>query len=81
MQDPTREEMLACINADGLGGCADEFAIEEAIYWFASDWHGGQGSNLYSVLSTSEFKPGAIATGPEDFYLYDLLVAEFNSAE
>ncbi len=54
-----------------------EFEVEEAIYWFANDFHGGQGSNLYSALSTSEYSPGLIASGPEDTFMYDELVAEF----
>jgi hypothetical protein len=37
---------------------------EEAMYWFANFNHEGQGSNLYSVLSTSQFKPGPISKGP-----------------
>ncbi len=39
---------------------ADDFDKEEAIYCFASDWHGGQSSNLYSVLCNSPFKPGPV---------------------
>jgi len=57
--DPTVEQMRAswlAPEAKQIG--ADEFDIEAAIYWFASDWHGGQNSNLYSALSTSEFTPG-----------------------
>ena len=54
LSDPTRDEMLTALAQSG----ADEFDIEAAIYWFASDWHGGQWSNLYSVLSTSPYKPG-----------------------
>lgn len=35
-----------------------EFDREAAIYWFANDYHDGQSSPLYSVLSQSEFNPG-----------------------
>ena len=63
MRDPTRDEMLealamtiACIGE----GAQDE--AEVAMYWFANDYHGGQWSNLYSVLSTSPYSPGPIAT-------------------
>ena len=31
---------------------------EIAIYWFAGDYHGGQWSELYSILSTSPYRPG-----------------------
>lgn len=58
--DPTKEEMLDTIRAY-YGPSVDEFDVEEAIYWFANFWHGGQGSNLYSVLSTSPFTPGRMA--------------------
>ena len=36
--------------------------IIKAIYWFANDWHGGQASELYSILSTSLYKPGPLST-------------------
>lgn len=77
--DPTREELVQAINNMPFASEFDEFDREEAIYWLASDWHGGQSSNLYSVLSTSEFRPGRSANGPEETaqMLYDELVAEF----
>ena len=79
--DPTREEMLTYLYAQGCDIDVDEFDIEEAIYWFASDYHSGQASNLYSALSASPLKPGASSCGPEqdstaaDFY--NLLVLEY----
>lgn len=39
-----------------------EYDAEIAIYWFANDYHGGQASELYSILSTSSFRPGPIST-------------------
>lgn len=84
IEDPTRDEMLEHLR-DQFGDEPDEFDTEEAIYWFAYQWHGGQASNLYSVLSTSEFNPGPIATGPEPDsmaeMLLDSLVAEFAEPE
>jgi hypothetical protein len=61
-----------------------DFDIEAAIYWLASDYHGGQNSELYSILSTSEFKPGPTHSSVEDEgeiakEIYDLLVHEFAS--
>jgi hypothetical protein len=58
MIDPTRDEMLAHLRAT----CpyADEFDTECAIYWFASDYHGGQSSNLYAALCGSEYHPGML---------------------
>jgi hypothetical protein len=82
MQDPTREEMLTCIEL-GLGGVCDEFDREEAIYWFACNYHGGQDSNLYSVLSTSEYNPGPVMTSDKlegmALLAYSELEAEFGN--
>jgi hypothetical protein len=60
MFDPTYSELRSM-----LDGCdeADEFGKQEAIYWFASDHHGGQWSNLYAVLCASQFTPSPIAGG------------------
>ena len=49
MSDPTIAELLAALD-NPADDDADAYC---AIYWFANDWHGGQSSNLYSVLSTS----------------------------
>ena len=58
--DLTRDEMLALVKKTYPE--ADEFDIEEAIYWFASDYHGGQWTNLYSVLCNSQFNPGILSS-------------------
>lgn len=79
MRDPTRDDMLDIIvHTARMFECSD-FDIEEAIYWFANDWHDGQGSNLYSALSTSEFKPGPRARGCGESaqLLYDELADAF----
>lgn len=81
--DPTREDMLAYLAH--LPGCEgfEEFDREEAVYWFANDWHGGQWSNLYAALCASPFKPGPNALQPHGGaqYLYQELEAEFTDAE
>ena len=73
--------MLATLRAWPYISEADDFDIEGAIYWFANDYHGGQWSNLYSALSTSEFRPGPLANGPEpesmEADLYAELVATY----
>lgn len=58
---------------------ADRFDIEEAIYWYASDYHSGQASELYRILSTSPFNPGPMSHGPEGMAeeIYNALVSEF----
>lgn len=65
MNDPTKKEMLDFLKK--MYGSEDSWEddAEVAIYWFASDYHSGQWSNLYSVLSTSPFKPGRFTKGPE----------------
>ena len=59
---------------------SDRFDIEEAIYWYASDYHSGQASELYHILSTSPFNPGPMSHGPEGMAeeIYNALVSEFS---
>lgn len=82
MIDPTKKDLQACV-ANFAGEEGFDFDVEVAIYWFASRYHGGQGSDLYSVLSMSDYTPGPLETGPEDQgfaeMLYDEMVAEFDS--
>lgn len=63
---------------DGL----EDYA-EIAIYWFASDFHEGGASELYSILSTSPFKPGPISSleNEDDMVkdMYGELVRKFTS--
>lgn len=88
MSDPTAAEMrdflqntfpeeTAPNTESGLN-----FDVEAAIYWFANDWHGGQWSNLYSALSTSEYRPGPICCGPEpdsiEQMFYEALESEYS---
>jgi len=62
--DPSKEEMQEFLRTKYH--TEDDFDIESAIYWFANDYHGGQNSNLYSALSTSEFRPSPMSKGIED---------------
>jgi len=70
--DPTKEEMVNLLTQkfhgqiDPMETDANEFDVESAIYWFANDYHGGQNSNLYSVLSTSQYRPGPMHKSIED---------------
>lgn len=78
--DPTRMQLLRAVLAQKWVDRDDKFAIEEGLYWFASNWHQGQFSNLYSALSTSPFRPGHSSNGPEDGLgriIYDFLVNHF----
>jgi hypothetical protein len=73
--DPSRDEMIEHIRKV-YGRDADEFDIEEAIYWFATDYHGGQSSNLYSALSTSEYRPGRSSSGPEEGSMGEMIYSD-----
>ena len=52
------------------------FDIEGAIYWFAADYHEGQSSELYSILSTSEYRPGPLEYSPSDKVSYDYSIVK-----
>ncbi len=76
MRDPTLDEMRAYLATTP----DDDFDREEAIYWFAANYHAGQDSSRYSALSQSEFHPGAASDGPgndQSIEFYMELVAEY----
>jgi hypothetical protein len=83
MKDPTKDEMQAFLT-EAYGEEIDQFDIEEAIYWFAYEWHGGQWTNLYSALSTSPYKPSPIGHGPATDSMgqeaFEALVEEYTPA-
>lgn len=81
IRDPSGDEMRSYLRSLPFADEFDEFDREEAIYWFANDYHGGQWSNLYSALSTSEYHPGPLTRGCEGSSetLYDELVLEYVS--
>lgn len=79
IQDPDKEEMLSYLsriygNEEGF-----EYDAEEAMYWFANFNHGGQSSNLYSVLSTSDYSPGPISRGPEEGSGAEMMMQDLES--
>jgi hypothetical protein len=85
IQDPTKEELLSHLKKS-FGNEEDfEYSAEAAIYWFANHYHGGQTSNLYSVLSHSNFRPGPVRNEPEkgslEEMMYDELVYKFGNNE
>ena len=41
---------------------AERFAFHGAVYWFASECHRGQASDLYAALSRCEYRPGPLET-------------------
>jgi hypothetical protein len=81
MMDPTRQELLARIEAaypvvtcgeiphpeDACpDGCGCRFDIEEAAFWAAVHCHGGQWSDLYAAQCASPFDPGHTMDLPDD---------------
>lgn len=86
--DLTKNEIVNFLRKkfNGLGTENLEFDIETAIYWFANQYHGGQNSNLYSVLSTSQFKPSPLHNGIEDeesevaTEMYNALVSNYGGS-
>ena len=85
ISDPTKEEMLQFLQQQFGREEGFEGDAEAAMYWFANFNHGGQWSNLYSVLSTSRFSPGPIARGPQpessEEMMYQALEAEYGGKE
>lgn len=65
--DPEYKDILLFL-CGHLNTTADEIDndidVQEGIYWFANNWHGGQVSNLYKVLSQSKYRPGPLHNGP-----------------
>src|ERR1035437_2053738 len=85
ISDPTKEEMLQFLQQQFGREEVFEGDAEAAMYWFANFNHGGQFSNLYSVLSSSEYTPGRIANGPEknssEEMMYQSLESRFGNGE
>lgn len=55
----------------------DTFDLAQALYWHCADYHEGQWSDRYRILSTLHYRPGAMERGPspdsEAAMLYDAL--------
>jgi len=62
-QDPTHAEMEEFLYSNWDPYEITEFDVEEAIYWFAHDYHSGQWSNLYSAPRALG-RPSFIASTP-----------------
>lgn len=84
--DPTKEEILSfLLNYPATKYIINdnESSVEEAIYYIAYNYHLGQSSNLYSILSTSQYKPSISFTGDiyadshDDItiYIYDAIIS------
>ena len=68
-QDSFREEAWRYIQSE-FKGLIDPKDLEEefevGLYWYAHDYYDGQADELYSILSTSPYKPGPTMSGVED---------------
>jgi len=77
-----KTEMKDCLR-EHFSGLSDDddsfnFDMEAAIYWFCNDWHGGQNSELYGILSRSDYRPARSYASVNDepemvTYMYDEL--------
>ena len=50
--------------------------LASGLYWHCADYHGGQTSERYSILSCLDYNPGACERGPSSDgsqYVYDVL--------
>ena len=65
-EDPTRKEMEKFLESKKKALEAEEFDVQVAIHYYASEYHSGQSSNLYSALSTSKYKPGRSESSADD---------------
>jgi len=74
--DPTKRDMKVFLlrRYRGEEGASD--SAEIAIYYFAALYHGGQGSNLYSALSTSPYRPGRAEREPEPGSLESMMLTD-----
>lgn len=52
--------------------CADDdekcdlYNLSDGLYWYCHDYHTGQCSDEYSVLSTLDYSPSPLASGVEE---------------
>jgi hypothetical protein len=56
------------------------FDIAQALYWYCAEFHGGQWTNEYKVLSSLGYRPGAMERGiepdnPDQERVYDGLIS------
>jgi hypothetical protein len=43
---------------------ADRFDVAQGLYWYCVDFHGGQGSDEYRILSILGYNPSPSERGP-----------------
>jgi hypothetical protein len=61
---------------DLLDPSEDYFDAAQGLYWYCSDWHGGQSSTLYSILSARlAYNPAMSERGPDTETAQDVYAA------
>jgi hypothetical protein len=83
VSDVSREEMLTYLRGTH-GPCYYEYDMEVAMYWFASDYHDGDASQLFQAMRASPLgkKDKAFEVmSDEANFLYCDLVSHFSSQE
>jgi hypothetical protein len=43
----------------------DYFDAAQALHWYCANYHEGQGSELYGLLSALKYNPGRLENGPD----------------
>lgn len=74
---PLESDAVARWGGEYQGEC---FTTGQALYWYAADYHDGQWSRLYRILSAVGYTPGAMERGPEPDTLADALYQELIEA-
>lgn len=77
LKDDMRDSLPNILKSED--GFDDSFEV--AVYWLANDYHSGQFSKGYELLSSSPYEPGRLATKESNFrddelakMIYDELV-------
>ena len=79
MFDPTYDELVNLAAPYCDSNPENDIDAQQAIYWFAANWHGGQWTNLYHVLSASKYKPGPLESGVDSESLASIIYEAFES--
>ena len=74
-KDPTYHEMRSFLEQCRMTNEHSKLDMEEAIYWYAVDHHGGQTTNLYAAVSSlCPFKPSLLSRGVSEGPAMDLYI-------
>ena len=71
-----KEQMMEYLKFNSIDPEEWKYDAEIAIYYFANDYHDGQNSELYSILSTSPYSPGPLSGLEKESEEVQLMYAE-----